>query len=164
MSNGLSFRDSWNVWRRKVNEALGNTEPIPASNISYDNTSTGLSATNVQGAIDKVNDKASSKMQYISISKTTNVFDLMNNASSSRIHVGYSTAVTDGTDTFKDLLNISQYARVELFNYNKYLAVIRIVDVSGTFFIGYAGAELTELNLMKITTTGNSIVTIRNTV
>lgn len=160
---GIDFRDSWNVWRRKVNEALGTADPIPATNVSYDSASSGLSATNVQTAIDAVNTKASSKLQYINISKTTSVFDLMNNASGSRIHVGYATAVTDGTDTFKDLLNISQYARVELFNYNKYLAVIRIVDTTGTFFIGYAGSDLTELNLMKITTTGNSIVTITKT-
>ena len=50
----FSMRDSWNVWRRKVNEALGTVEPVEGTNVTYDNTSSGLTATNVQSAIDEV--------------------------------------------------------------------------------------------------------------
>lgn len=48
------FRDSWEVWRQKVNEAIGSTEPIPASNITFDNSGTEVTATNVQGAVAEV--------------------------------------------------------------------------------------------------------------
>ena len=163
MSNGLSFRDSWNVWRRKVNEALGSSDPIPASNISYNNTSSGLSATNVQGAIDKVNEKVASKMQYIRITSNTNFFNLMDDAQGSRIYACYAPDITDGTNTFKELLSISDYARVEIFSYSKHLAVIRIVSTDATVFVGYASAGLSTLKLMKITADGNSVVTITKT-
>ena len=49
------FRDSWEVWRRKVNEALGGlVEPVKSEDVTYDNTDSGLTATNVQSAIDEV--------------------------------------------------------------------------------------------------------------
>lgn len=49
------FRDSWEVWRRKVNEALGGlVEPVKAEDVTYDNTDSGLTATDVQSAIDEV--------------------------------------------------------------------------------------------------------------
>ena len=48
------FRDSWEVWRQKVNEALGSIEPIPASNITFDNSGTEVTATTAQGAIAEV--------------------------------------------------------------------------------------------------------------
>lgn len=50
----FTMRDSWNVWRRKVNAAIGNVEEIDADEIIYDNTTSGLTATNVQSAIDEV--------------------------------------------------------------------------------------------------------------
>ena len=50
----LSFRDSWDVWRKKVNAALGNVEEIDADEVVYSNTTSGLTATNVQSAIDEV--------------------------------------------------------------------------------------------------------------
>ena len=169
----IDFRDSWEVWRRKVNEAIGGgSEPIPATRITYKGNTSGLSAKNVQaaidetvGVIDNVSNTAASKLQYIAVAEdNTNIFDLMDNAEGSRIYVGYATKFTNGTSDFKDLLSISQYARVELFNWNKYLAIIRIVNTDGTFFMGYAGASLSALNLMKVTTDGNSVVTISKTV
>ena len=168
----IDFRDSWEVWRRKVNEALGGgTEKIPATRISYKNNTSGLTANNVQTAIDEVagdigivSDVANSKLQYIAVQEDTNIFDLMDNAEGSRIYVGYATKFTNGTSTIKDLLSISQYARVEIFNWNKYLAVIRIVNTDGIFFMGYAGDSLSVLNLMKVTADGNSVVTISKTV
>lgn len=39
----------------------GSVEPIPATNIEYDNSLSGLSATQVQSAIDEVNNKTASK-------------------------------------------------------------------------------------------------------
>lgn len=49
------FRDSWEVWRRKVNEALGGlVDPVKAEDVTYDNTDSGLTATDVQSAIDEV--------------------------------------------------------------------------------------------------------------
>lgn len=49
------FRDSWEVWRRKVNTALGGlTEPVKAEDVTYDNTDSGLTATDVQSAVDEV--------------------------------------------------------------------------------------------------------------
>ena len=50
----FTMRDSWNVWREKVNKAIGNVEEIDADEIVYDNTTSGLTATNVQSAIDEV--------------------------------------------------------------------------------------------------------------
>ena len=50
----FNMRDSWNVWRRKVNDAIGTVEPVPATNVTYDNTSSGLSATTAQSAIDEI--------------------------------------------------------------------------------------------------------------
>lgn len=52
------FRKSWEAWREKVDEAIGGTvEPIVGANVSFDPTDTDLSATNVQGAIEEVNEK-----------------------------------------------------------------------------------------------------------
>lgn len=49
------FRDSWEVWRRKVNTALGGlSEPVKAEDVTYDNTDSGLTATDVQSAIDEL--------------------------------------------------------------------------------------------------------------
>lgn len=51
----FKMRDSWEVWRRKVNIALGGTvESIKSENVTYDNTDSGLTASNVQSAIDEV--------------------------------------------------------------------------------------------------------------
>ena len=51
----FTMRDSWNVWRRKINEAIGGTvEPVKSEDVTYDNTDSGLTATNVQNAIDEV--------------------------------------------------------------------------------------------------------------
>lgn len=50
----FKMRDSWNVWREKVNRAIGNVEEIDADEIVYDNTDSGLTATNAQSAIDEV--------------------------------------------------------------------------------------------------------------
>lgn len=52
------FRDSWNVWREKVNAALGTVEQIDASEVLFDNDDTGLTADDVQEAIEEVNEKA----------------------------------------------------------------------------------------------------------
>lgn len=50
-----TIRDSWEEWRRKVNLALGGVVgEIDASEVAYSNTSSGLTATNVQSAIDEV--------------------------------------------------------------------------------------------------------------
>lgn len=160
----FSFRDSWNVWRRKVDEALGTVEPIPAGNITYNNSVSGLEATNVQSAIDEVANVADAKLQYIKVDNNTSIFDLMDNAVGSKIYVGYAPKFTNGETDFKTLLSISQYARIELYNYSKYMAILRITDTTGVTFMGYAGADLTELKLMKINTTGNSVVTITKSV
>ena len=55
MSLKIPFRDSWEVWRSKVNQALGGSvEDIKASEVTFDGTTSSLSATNVQSAIDEV--------------------------------------------------------------------------------------------------------------
>jgi hypothetical protein len=157
----FSMRDSWNVWRRKVNEALGGSvEPIPSEDVVYDNTDSGLAATNVQSAIDEVADMANTKLQYITFSNPVNIFDLMDEAEGSRVYVNYATKFTNGETDLKTLLSVSQYARVELFNYSKYMAILRITDTTGVSFVAYAGADLSELKLIKIDVTGNSAVTI----
>ena len=51
----FKFRDSWEVWRHKVDKALGTVEEIDADEIVYDNTSSHLTATNAQSAIDELN-------------------------------------------------------------------------------------------------------------
>ena len=51
----FKMRDSWNVWRKKVDAALGGLiEPVKAEDVTYDNTDSGLTATDVQSAIDEV--------------------------------------------------------------------------------------------------------------
>lgn len=51
----FKMRDSWNVWRKKVDAALGGlVEPVKSEDVTYDNTDSGLTATNVQSAIDEV--------------------------------------------------------------------------------------------------------------
>lgn len=52
------FRDSWEVWRAKVNAALGTVEQIDASEVLFDNDNTDLTANDVQEAIEEVNSKA----------------------------------------------------------------------------------------------------------
>lgn len=42
---------------KEVNDALENMSVPPAEDISYDNSDSGLTATNVQAAIDEVNEK-----------------------------------------------------------------------------------------------------------
>ena len=54
MSLKGTIRDSWDVCRRKVNEALSTVERLDADEIHYDKTTSGMSATNVQSAIDEV--------------------------------------------------------------------------------------------------------------
>ena len=61
------FRDSWEAWRRKVDEALhGAPEPIESKDVVYDNTGTGLSATNVQNAINEVLTSSQTTSQQLS--------------------------------------------------------------------------------------------------
>ena len=55
MSLKGTIRDSWDVWRRKVDTALGGSvEDIKASEVTFDGTTSSLSATNAQSAIDEV--------------------------------------------------------------------------------------------------------------
>lgn len=138
----------------------GTANPIPASRISYDGTTSGLSATNAQAAIDEVASIAASKMQYIAVPQAISIFDLIQNAEGSRIYASYAPRFTNGTDDLTTLLGVSQYARVEIFCYSKYLAVIRVVNPDGVFAIAYLDAGSTSINFMKVTTTGNSVVTV----
>lgn len=48
----MKIRDSWAVWRGKVNTAIGGLEKIFAKDIVYENEETHLETDNVQGAID----------------------------------------------------------------------------------------------------------------
>ncbi len=71
----FSMRDSWNVWRRKVDAALGGmVEPVKSEDVTYDNTDSGLTATNVQSAIDEVagvlDGKSVIKNAFVTIEKT----------------------------------------------------------------------------------------------
>lgn len=61
----FKMRDSWNVWRRKVDAALGGmVEPVKSVDVTYDNTNSGLTATNVQSAIDEVAAKECTLTSY----------------------------------------------------------------------------------------------------
>ena len=77
----FTMRDSWNVWRRKVDEALGGSvEPIKSVDVTYDNTDSGLTATNVQSAIDEIANSNSELTEKIDIvgnlfTTTTKVVD-----------------------------------------------------------------------------------------
>lgn len=57
MSLKGTIRDSWDVWRAKVNAAIGTVERIDADEVKYDSTASGLQATDVQTAIDEVDAK-----------------------------------------------------------------------------------------------------------
>ena len=48
----MRYKDSWTVWRKKVNDAIGTIEQIFAKNVFYDNETSHLATDNVQGAID----------------------------------------------------------------------------------------------------------------
>lgn len=147
-----------------IEEVVSDIPTIPATydadDIVYDNTTGGLTATDAQAAIDEVAGIAASKMQYIAVSQPTSIFDLIQNAEGSRIYASYAPRFTNGTDDLTTLLGVSQYARVEIFCYSKYLAVIRVVNTDGVFAIAYLDAGSTSINFMKVTTTGNSVVTV----
>lgn len=147
-----------------IDEVVSDIPTIPATydadDIVYDNTTSGLTATDAQAAIDEVASIAASKMQYIAVSQAISIFDLIQNAEGSRIYASYAPRFTNGADDLTTLLNVSQYARVEIFCYSKYLAVIRVVNTDGIFAIAYLDAGSTTINFMKVTTTGNSIVTV----
>ena len=50
----MKFRDAWNVWRRKVDKALEDaTGEISGKDVTFEGT--GISATNVEDAINEVN-------------------------------------------------------------------------------------------------------------
>ena len=157
----MPSNDTQNIYSTPFTEGQG--EPIPAARIGYDNTDSGLTATDVQTAIDEVASTAASKMQYIAVMSTTSIFDLIQNAEGSRIYASYASRFTNGADDLTTLLGVSQYARVEIFCYSKYLAVIRVVNPDGVFAIAYLDAGSTEIKFMKVTTTGNSIVTVTTT-
>ena len=74
----MPSNDTENIYSTPFNE--GEAQPIPATRISYDNTDSGLTADDVQGAIDEVASIAASKMQYIAVSTATNIFDLIQDA------------------------------------------------------------------------------------
>lgn len=100
------------------------------------------------------------KLQYIAVSTTTSIFDLIDNAVGSRIYCGYASRFTNGVDDFLTLLGVNQYARVELVCYSPYLAILRVTNSDGVFFNGYIQKDGTSVSLMKVATTGNSIVTL----
>ena len=61
-----TIRDSWNVWRRKVDEALGGDLHIDADDVIFDNTGTGITATDVEGAIKEVAETVGTQGEAIS--------------------------------------------------------------------------------------------------
>lgn len=159
-TSGLSATDV----QAAIDEIVSDIPTIPATydadDIVYDNTTSGLTATNAQSAIDEVASMTASKMQYIAVPQATSIFDLIQNAEGSRIYASYAPRFTNGADDLTTLLGVSQYARVEIFCYSKYLAVIRVVNPDGVFAIAYLDAGSTSINFMKVTTTGNSVVTV----
>ena len=54
----FEMRDSWEYWREKVTTAVAKIENITAIDIPYDGQSSGLSAENVQNAIDELSSKS----------------------------------------------------------------------------------------------------------
>lgn len=108
------FRDSWEVWRRKVNEALGGlVEPVKAEDVTYDNTDSGLTATDVQSAIDEVANKEPELNYYVG--SISSAVTLQNNSFASVVSIelpagfyylhGYVRYVANGTGFRK--INIS---------------------------------------------------------
>lgn len=95
----MRMRDSWNVWREKVNGALGGlTEPIEAKDVVFDKTGTTMSATNAQGAIEEVNSGVNANATEVSgiKSKLENTFAIVGQT---------KFAVTATTGTKGDLIN-----------------------------------------------------------
>lgn len=115
------FRKSWEAWREKVDEAIGGTvEPIDGANVSFDPTDTDLSATNVQGAIEEVNDKihdyAAPDAEHVDYDNTdsglvaTNVQDAINEINTALADkvdkvTGKGLSENDYTDTDKAIVD-----------------------------------------------------------
>lgn len=106
--------------------------PTSAENIAYDNSESGLSATNVQSAIDEVNDKT--KVEKITLSITTSAGTLV---SADAYKVGNVVRVML---VGKNTSAVSVGSNVITGKFNNYLPILgeRGIGVSGSCFVmGY---------------------------
>lgn len=78
----MPYNDTENIYSTPFNE--GEAQPIPATRIGYDNTDSGLTATDVQGAIDE-------------IAGVKNMWAVK--------EWGYEEVAGDGTKTYREILN-----------------------------------------------------------
>lgn len=121
----FTMRDSWNVWRRKVNEAINAGKSIDSKNVVYDGTSSGVSATNVQGAIDEVAgsvENAQSAISEIASSVEDNTTDITNlKAKAYKYDTLWSGDASGGGN--KELAyNITNYDAVMIYYNNGYMS------------------------------------------
>ena len=97
MSLKGTIRDSWNVWRRKVDIALGGSvEDIKASEVTYDGTTSELEASNVQGAIDET---------ASSIGEINTTLENVNGYLVAKNTIDHVEVVGDGVKTVAEILN-----------------------------------------------------------
>ena len=143
MSSGIDFRDSWNEWRRKVNQALGGgTEPVPASNVSYNGTSAGLTANNVQTGIDEVAGM---------VGAVDDKVDAVNNVLDEKyiytvIQKQYS-VITDGVKTLGEMLKSVYLEAFNSLQTGEYL-IAKNGGMTGSYgfqFISYAQSSAGEV-------------------
>lgn len=112
MSLKGAIRDSWDVWRAKVNAAIGSIDSIDASDVDFDKTGTSLDSTNVEDAIKELDSNDGTLATAVSgISdrvtslegKGFKLTSLFNGDASTGGSEGVSVETTDIT-TFDDIL------------------------------------------------------------
>ena len=91
------FRDSWEIWRLKVDKALGGeVGPIKASDVVFNNAGTDLLSTDAEDAIKEVNDKTSTIPTKTS--QLTNDNGFITSASLPTVNNGTLKIQKNGTD------------------------------------------------------------------
>ena len=105
-------------------------------------------------------DAIASDVKVVGIADTTNIFDLLSDGSDNHIYGSYANHITNGSDTFETLLGVSQYARVIIHYYQKYLGYITVIAPGGIVATAYCQPDIASLSFLKSTGTGNTVVTV----
>ena len=99
-----------------LDDALAAASTPPAEDVSYDNTNSGLTADDVQGAIDEI-----ANLKSISVVKTTDINGIINFSdlglpSGVNMNNIYSLTVVDGISYAWAILNNPSYIKIVAIN------------------------------------------------
>lgn len=120
-------------------------------------------ATRVSALESEVEDlgiEVDNKLQYISISEDTDLFDFLDESEGNRIYCGYLNHIKIGNDSLDNLLTLGNYSRFELAYYSPYLGTIRVTGSGGVFASAYVQPDINTINFLIARGSGNSIVAV----